>query len=113
MINLEVKAKFFRGFSDLSRLKILELLQSGPYHVSEIVQATGMTQPNVSNHLKCLRECGLVLDERDGRYIRYCLSDEHIADLLALADGLLSDVARGVYKCKNYNLSEGEKRNDK
>ena len=106
--DLEAKAKFFRGFSDLSRLKILEFLRDGPHYVGEIVLATGMTQPNVSNHLKCLRECGLVSDERQGRYIRYCLSDEHVDDLLALADDLLSGVAKGVYQCENYNVVKGQ-----
>lgn len=50
-----LKAKLFRGFSDSSRLAILEVLRSGSRTVGEIVEATGLTQSNASNHLGCLR----------------------------------------------------------
>lgn len=105
---LSGKAKFFRGFSDLSRLRILEVLRKGPHTVNDIVRLTQTTQPNVSNHLKCLRECGLVTAERDGRYIHYHLSDDRVGDLLYLADALLDDVARGVYRCERYRISAEE-----
>jgi DNA-binding transcriptional ArsR family regulator len=99
---LAVKAKFFRGFSDPSRLKILEALRDGPLVVGEIVTATGLSQSNVSNHLGCLRECGLVIAERQGRYIVYRLRDGRVGALLELAESLLADVARGVYQCTRY-----------
>ena len=100
---LAVKAKFFRGFADPSRLRIIEALRDGPHTVSEIVRATGLSQSNVSNHLGCLRDCGLVVSERNGRFITYHLSDDRIGDILALAESLLADVARGVYECTRYN----------
>jgi len=99
---LEVKAKFFRGFSDPSRLKILEVLRESPCTVGEIVEATGLSQPNASNHLGCLRDCGLVTTEKQGRFVTYRLSDDRVADLLSLAESLLADVARGVYQCTRY-----------
>jgi len=99
---LTVRARFFRGFGDPSRLKILESLRARPHSVGEIVAATGLSQPNVSNHLGCLRGCGLVRAERRGRRVVYRLSDDRVADLLALAETLLSDVARGVYRCTRY-----------
>ena len=55
-----LKAKLFRGFSDPSRLAILDVLRSRAMTVSEIVEATGLSQSNTSNHLGCLRDCGLV-----------------------------------------------------
>ncbi len=103
---LSVKAKFFRGFSDISRLRIIEALRGGPLTVGEIVKATGLTQSNVSNHLGCLRDCGLVASERKGRYITYRLSDDRVGDILALAESLLADVARGVYECTRYGESQ-------
>lgn len=103
--NLSVKATFFRGFGDPSRLKILETLRSGAITVGEIVKATELSQSNVSNHLGCLRECGLVTAEKQGRYVTYQLSDDRVGDLLALAELLLADVARGVYECTRYNSS--------
>jgi ArsR family transcriptional regulator, cadmium/lead-responsive transcriptional repressor len=71
------------------------------------VQATGLTQSNVSNHLGCLRDCGLVASEQRGRYVRYRLSDERVAQLLNLADELLADVAKGVYQCTRYPAPAG------
>jgi DNA-binding transcriptional ArsR family regulator len=101
-----VKARLFRGFSDSSRLAILEALRSGPRSVSEVVEETGLSQSNTSNHLACLHDCGLVRREQRGRHVIYALSDTRVADLLGLAESLLSDVARGVYECTRYAESE-------
>ncbi len=102
---VSLKAKLFRGFSDPSRLFILEALRQGSLTVTEIVEATGLSQPNVSNHLGCLRDCGLVSSEPEGRYTRYRLSDRRVTALLRLADELLADVAKGVYECTRYTGS--------
>jgi ArsR family transcriptional regulator, cadmium/lead-responsive transcriptional repressor len=104
---VSLKAKLFRGFSDPSRLSIVEALRRGPLTVTEIADATGLSQPNVSNHLSCLRDCGLATAEPDGRYVRYQLSDRRVAALLHLADALLADVAKGVYECTRYAASKG------
>jgi DNA-binding transcriptional ArsR family regulator len=101
---LTVKATLFRGFGDASRLRILEILRDGPLTVGEIVEATELSQSNVSNHLGCLRDCGLVIAEKQGRFVTYQLSDDRVGDLLSLAESLLADVARGVYECTRYNL---------
>ncbi|RIK38977.1 MAG: transcriptional regulator [Chloroflexi bacterium] len=100
-----LKAKLFRGFSDPSRLSILEALRAGPRTVSEIIQATGLSQSNASNHLRCLRDCGLVSATSEGRQVTYRLSDDRVYELLGLAEALLSDVARGVYECTRYENS--------
>lgn len=101
--SFELRAKLFRGFSDSSRLSILEVLRAGPLTVGEIVEATKLSQSNVSNHLSCLRDCGLVTSAQEGRYVTYRLTDERVGELLLLADDLLRDVARGVFECANYN----------
>jgi DNA-binding transcriptional ArsR family regulator len=103
---ITLQAKLFRGFSDPSRLSILEALRDGPLTVGEIVQTTGLTQSNVSNHLSCLRDCGLVASEQQGRFVYYQLSDTRVGQLLRLADELLADVAKGVYECTRYNTKE-------
>ncbi len=103
-----LKAKIFRGCSDPSRLSILDALSTGPLTVTEIVAATKLSQSNVSNHLGCLRDCGLVTGEAQGRYVRYQLSDPRVAVLLQLADELLADVAKGIYECTHYALPEEE-----
>src|SRR3989442_3196886 len=105
-----LKAKVFRGFSDMSRLSILEALRNGPLTVGAIVEKAGLSQSNVSNHLRCLSDCDLVVSTPQGRYTLYQLSDTRVGALLALADELLSDVARGVYECTRYEplMTSGE-----
>lgn len=97
-----LKAKLFRGFGDPSRLTILDGLRKGPLTVGEIVAATGLSQSNTSNHLACLRDCGLVMAEQRGRFVTYRLGDPRVAELLGLAESLLADVALGVYQCTRY-----------
>jgi DNA-binding transcriptional ArsR family regulator len=101
---IELKAKLFRGLADARRLSILEALSDGPLCVGDIVVATGLSQPNVSNHLACLKDCGLVASERQGRNVYYRASDQRVRELLVLARELLADVARGVYDCTRYAL---------
>jgi ArsR family transcriptional regulator, cadmium/lead-responsive transcriptional repressor len=99
---LEFKAKLFRGFADPARLSILEALRHGPATVGEIVLATGLSQPNTSNHLACLRDCGIVTRRRLGRYAVYAIADERIRQMLMDADLVLRDAARGFFECARY-----------
>lgn len=94
-----LKAAFFNGFADPSRLAILESLRNGPLTVGEIVEATGLSQPNTSNHLRCLRDCGVLVSEKEGRYVYYELGDARIETVLRLADEWLDEVADGVIEC--------------
>lgn len=99
---IEAKAKLFRGLADPSRLAILEALRAGPLSVGEIVSATGLSQPNASNHLRCLSECGLVEGTQQGRFVRYRLSDPRIDQLIDIARELLASTAHGVRQCSRY-----------
>ena len=104
--SLAVRAKLFRGLSDGSRLSILDSLRTGRRNVGDIVDATGLSQPNVSNHLACLFDCGLVAREQRGRFMFYSLSDERVGELLKAAEDLLSEVAQGVDACGRYEVPE-------
>jgi len=95
----DFQAKLFRGFAEPARLAILQVLRKGALTVGDIVQTTSLSQSNVSNHLNCLKDCGLVASEQKGRFVYYSLSDERIAQLLDLADEILADVAKGIYQC--------------
>ncbi|CAN5825526.1 hypothetical protein BH24DEI2_BH24DEI2_20980 [soil metagenome] len=101
-----VKAKLFRGFSDPTRLTLLETLKQGEATVNEIVEATGFAQSNVSNHLACLKDCGLAVCDKRGRHVYYSLADPRIAEVLALSEAILSDVGQGVYACTRYEVEE-------
>ncbi len=105
-LEIGLKAKLFRGFGDPSRLSILDALRSQPLTVTQIIEMTGLTQSNVSNHMTCLKECGLVTSEQTGRYTTYRLSDDRVGDLISLAESLLSDMAQGIYACTRYNIPE-------
>ena len=61
---VDVLAKYFRGFGDPTRLRILDLLRKEERSVGELVAALRQPQPKVSNHLACLRWCGFVAAER-------------------------------------------------
>ena len=99
---IERRAKLFRGLADPSRLAILDALCEAPLAVHEIVTRTELSQSNVSNHLRCLLDCGLVASDRDGRFIRYLISSPRITALLNDVDALLDVVAEGVEACDNY-----------
>ena len=99
---LALKAKLYRGFADPSRLSILEALLAGPLSVNAIVERTGLSRTNVSNHLRCLSDCDLVTGSSQGRYTFYQLSHPKIADLFLLTEEIVRDIARGMYECTNY-----------
>ena len=96
---IDLLAKFFHGFADASRLSILQTLRNGSRSVGEIVDSTGLSQSNVSNHLSCLRNCGHVAVKQQGRSAIYSISSKKVERLLALADEILETNARGVYEC--------------
>lgn len=98
---LTTRAQLFHGFSDGSRLSIVEALRRGERRVSDVVDATGLTQPNVSMHLTCLWECGLVAREKRGREVFYTLIPG-VVELLAAADLVLSQAGETVGACPRY-----------
>lgn len=82
-------------------MRILEHLAGGEQRVTDIVAATGLAQPNVSAHLSCLWDCGLVARERRGREVHYRLIDG-VAELLEAADQILDTAGDTVGACPNY-----------
>ena len=100
--SVELEAKLFRGLGDPSRLSILRTLSRGERSVSSIVEETGLSQPNASSHLSCLRECGLVTFRQEGRSVFYSLTDKRLHDIFRAAEGILASVAERVYECTRY-----------
>ena len=73
-----LQAEVLRALSNPHRLEIVHLLAEGPCEVSRLAQTMGISQPNVSQHLAVMRTIGIVDAERDGREVRYRLSDPEI-----------------------------------
>ena len=96
---VDVLSKYFRAFADQTRLSILDLLAERERSVGEIVAATGQSQPNVSNHLACLRWCGFVVTRREHRSVYYAIADKRVVALLDLARSLLEDNEDHVACC--------------
>jgi DNA-binding transcriptional ArsR family regulator len=96
----DLVAKYFRGLGDPIRLRILELLRTdGELSVGELVRRLGLPQPQVSNHLACLRWCGFIATRREGRTVYNRIADERVVTLLALGTSLLADNAEHVAAC--------------
>jgi len=103
---IRAKAKLFRGLADVSRLSIVEVLRGGPKNVSQVVKATGLTQPNVSMHLNCLWCCGLVDREVRGRFSFYRIRSERFDRILAAAEDVLDEVLDRIDECERYEDPE-------
>ena len=80
-----------RAMADPSRSRILLSLLDGPGYPAKLARDLGLTRTNVSNHLACLRGCGIVVAEPEGRQTRYEVADPHLARALtALVDVTLA-----------------------
>ena len=99
---LKIKAKLFRGFANPTRLAILECLRDGEKTVTEIAQETMQSQSNISNHLSCLLECGLVKNQREGKNIHYSIRNSKVKALLENGDTILSEVYKEIFECTRY-----------
>jgi DNA-binding transcriptional ArsR family regulator len=89
--DVDLLAKYFRGFGDPTRLRILTLLRHEERSVGELVAALKQPQPKVSNHLACLRWCGFVTAERRGKRVFYSLADDRVAEVMDMTKSLLAD----------------------
>ena len=73
---MEEYLKAFKALSDDSRLRIVKMLEVKSMCVCEITSVIGYATPTISNHLKILKEAGLIVQERDEKYINYSLNRE-------------------------------------
>ena len=73
-------AKFLRALADPERLRIVQCLRDGPRNVGELAGLLGAEVVNVSHHLGVLRHAGLVLDEKQGRFVIYRLHPDFVRE---------------------------------
>lgn len=90
---LELVATRFRILGEPMRLRILQELKAGEKNVTELIEACGATQANVSRHLGVLLQAGMVYRRREGVNAYYGIQDETIFRLCSVAcDALKKDV---------------------
>ena len=81
----------FKALSDPTRREILRMLKSGPMSAGEIAAHFSITGASISHHLSVMRDAGLLLDDRVGKYIYYELNLTVVDELLAWAADLKGD----------------------
>lgn len=80
-----------RAMADATRSRILLSLLAGPGYPVHLSRDLGLSRTNVSNHLACLRGCGIVVAVPEGRKTRYEIADPHLTQALsALVDAVLA-----------------------
>lgn len=75
-------ARVGKALADPTRCRLLVALLNRPRYPAELAAELGLSRSNVSNHLSCLRGCGLVVAAWEGRQTRYDLADPHLAEAL-------------------------------
>jgi ArsR family transcriptional regulator len=78
-------SELFKAMADESRVKILQLLSMAELCVCDLAYLLDTTLPAVSHHLRFLKILNLVKTRRDGKQVFYSLADDHVVDLLAVA----------------------------
>ena len=99
---LDALNRIGRALADPTRARILLSLLDAPSYPAELAQSLDLTRSNVSNHLACLRDCGLVEGRSQGRSVYYSLSHPELMDMLAQAEVLLAATGSAVSLCPTY-----------
>jgi DNA-binding transcriptional ArsR family regulator len=79
--NLGLIATRFRTLSEVSRLKLTMAAGNGEKNVSQLIAATGLSQANVSKHLKILTDSGIFVRRKQGIYVFYSTTDSSVFEL--------------------------------
>lgn len=88
---LDVMNRLGRAMADPTRSRILLCLLDEPRYPGDLARELELTRSNVSNHLGCLRDCGIVVAEPEGRQMRYEIADPHLeAALISLLEVTLA-----------------------
>lgn len=92
----------FHSLADPKRLQIVMRLQQGEARVSDLVAELGVAQSTASEHMSCLRECGLVVGRAEGRQVFYSLARPELIDFLESAEALLEATGFRVDLCATF-----------
>lgn len=86
-VDVRAAVPVLKLLGDRTRLSMVLLLQHKQCCVCELVEAMEMSQPSISQHLRKLRDAGVVLEDRQGQWIYYTLNRE--ADVFPLVERIL------------------------
>ena len=98
----EVAAALFHGFSERTRISILLSLLDGEKRVVDLIDEVGGSQSNISGHLACLKDCGLVIDRPEGRQTFYAVANKEVVGMLRAAEKLLAINGDAIELCSRY-----------
>jgi ArsR family transcriptional regulator len=87
----ELHAQICQALADPTRILLLYALVDSPKNVSELAEELSLSQPNVSRHLKVLRERGMATATREGANVVYSLADKRVIKALDLMREVLAD----------------------
>ena len=91
----QAKAEFFKTLGHPARIRVLELLSEREQAVGEMLPEVGIEATNLSQHLAVLRRAGLVTARKEGSTVYYTLTSPQVAELLAVARRILTEVLAG------------------
>lgn len=89
-VALSLMADFFKVLSEASRLQIVCAMKNGPRNVTQIIEATGLGQANVSKHLKILTQAGIASRQQQGPNVYYQIANPFVFELCDLVCDSLS-----------------------
>ncbi len=87
-MDIKKTAAIFKALSDENRLRILSALEMEESCACVILEELSISQPTLSHHMKILVEAGLVTSRKDGKWVRYALSEEGLSHISAFVESL-------------------------
>jgi ArsR family transcriptional regulator, arsenate/arsenite/antimonite-responsive transcriptional repressor len=99
-MNNNDNAALFKAISDEKRLKIVKMLSSGSLCACRILEHFNFSQPALSQHMKILVNCGLVVGKKEGSWMHYSINKKKLDEMIIMLDSLSKDIeknCRGDY----------------
>jgi DNA-binding transcriptional ArsR family regulator len=94
-----ITADLFQVLASPIRLGVMRLLLDGERSVGDLLSEMGIAQPRLSNHLACLRTCGLVRTRRQGNFVYYAITDPRVVEIVRMGEALAALNAQELASC--------------
>jgi DNA-binding transcriptional ArsR family regulator len=94
-----ITADLFQVLASPIRLGVMRLLLDGERSVGDLLSEMGIAQPRLSNHLACLRTCGLVRTRRQGNFVYYAIADPRVVEIVRMGEALAALNAQELASC--------------